>query len=183
MDVCQIENSATGRSFVQRAVERWGVKPHLHKTTVGQKIRLQCTYFSSYFFFRLQYDQSEFSCTSIPLLLQIFPVASEAFITPRDELLFSLLVNSVSCVVSHLVTNVSTSRTSLNLCPLTLCFRAGSRCYPLSYELPWHNHNQCGVSRYEIIIFVLLRTLVTYSRPKYIFIAFNLPPIRNQFGY
>jgi hypothetical protein len=48
----------------------------------------------------------------------------------------------VSCDISHRVTTVSTSQSSLDLWPPRLCFSAGNRLYLFGDELLWYNHNQ-----------------------------------------
>jgi hypothetical protein len=58
---------------------------------------------------------------------------------------------SVSCVISHRVTTVTTSRSSLNLSPLRFCFTAVNRWQSLSNKFLLYNHSHCRIFKYGII--------------------------------
>ena len=57
---------------------------------------------------------------------------------------------SVSCVISHRVTTVCTSRLFLNLWPPRFCLSAVNRWQSLGDEFYWYNHNRYRLFGYGI---------------------------------
>ena len=85
---------------------------------------------------------SHYSSTWSPPRLSSFSYGGTSFSVPCWQ-------KSVSCMISHGVTNISASRSAVNLRPLRVYFDAENRRQSLGEEFAWYNPNRCRFVSFE----------------------------------
>jgi hypothetical protein len=86
---------------------------------------------------------SHYSSTWSPPQLSSLSYGGTSFSVPCWQ-------KSVSCMISHGFTNVSVSRSAVNLMPRRVYFDAENRWRSLGEEFTWYNRNRCRFVSFEI---------------------------------
>ena len=117
---------------------------------------LQPTHFVP-FIFNTQNNSSTFKSSSIPLYFHVVSAITEPSIITYDKLPCPLLIQyqSVSSVISHLVTTVCTWQLSVNLRLPRLSFSVANRRQSLGGGFLWSNHNQRKLFRYDLVFYFI----------------------------
>jgi len=100
-------------------------------------------------YFQIQSRPLTFDRTAILPPFHVVLIISEALLQSETSCCIPYRYQSLSCVITHRVTTVFTSQSSLNLCPPRFCFSVINRWQSLGDHLPWYKHDHCRQSAFE----------------------------------